>query len=1396
MLPPSDIDFTQIIPRQGSRTAAFEELCCQLAARTVPADAEYVPLHGAGGDGGVECYADLPDGSKTAWQAKYVFNIDQMLRQATGSLTTALQVHSNLTRYVLCFPLDLTGPTKRHGRSGVEKFEDWRKEQLDRAEGRELEIDIWSASKLRSLLLDLDPSGGMRSYFFDTLAFSDQWFKDHLEEAKAKAGPRYTPELNVRTGVAEWFSAFGRTPAWLDALSKRTEEAAKDFDDFRSTVERTSTDTVFPSWPQEFKDDALSICANLDEAGRMSAALVRDKTKESHAHTLRLLHELLADLTVLDGDMAAALDAEHGARTADSPGFRQFMSEYHVTFPAQNLDELRKARKSVQRLHDWLEEPAAYLGFRKAFVLSGGWGVGKTHSACDVGDLRTKHGLLTCTVFGHEFDGEPDPWTRLTETLGLPSTLGREKLLGALDCAAKASGHPLLLFVDAINETTPRRYWNNRILPLVNEVTKHTHLRICIACRTPLVRQCFPDDHGLDVVEHPGFKGIERIACQAFFEHHKLQPPFTPFLQPELSNPLYLKIVCETVVALGEDTLPPGFASMARVIEAFLHQKDQDFAREKSISPGARLVTRSLHELAGFLADSVQSSMSWSAAGEVVSRVDPRANDLGIIEWLKGEELLIEGGPEPGAGYGSENTLRLAFERLGDFLLARRLLDDTAEEPLSDAFDAGGRLRPLVRDREQVEENHGILSALSILIPEVDHGTELPQLAGPGSIRDALVEIALGSLSGRDPLTFSEATRRLIREGLATPGLSQMSMDSVLTVAWQPSAVDARWLHRLLVEEPLARRDAFWCGYLHQAYEATGPPSRLIHAAFDLPIKELELPVAEQWATILTWFTAAADRRVKDWATRALTRVLTEHPILVPQLSRLFLVLDDDTVRQRFLLASYGALLVSKDRNAIAEMTEAAHQAFATDPESFDNALIRDHIRLLAELARQVNVLPKNRDPEFTMRPTNSEWPLDIPTEDQVEAWSNVIRFTPNEFISDFFKYSMNCLRPWQGSFSKDDMGKWIVQRVARDFGYEDSRCGDYDAHMLGKFGGGRGKPEWAERIGKKYQWMAMYQLASRLNDHGQRRKNRWEPSPVRTPLILLEERKLDPTLPHKVFEGERGTTPWWIGGSVEFGSSGSQSHEHWIAEEEDLPSVENMVALARDGRQTWRPLVVNASWSEDMKTSEKGAAYRRVAINVEGYLVPEEEKSSAYKSLLRRNFSDGQMPGAAEFLHGFPGEYPWATPFNTEPDEWHWSGGTDVSVPYEACWNRVVGEWEYDASLTRSVSVTVPCKTFFSCGDLWWDGRDGYRMTDGRTVFRDPSVTEGGPASLVADAEDLLRRLENMGRCLIWTMLGEKIILGGSQDDWLPPRIFNQVALLNADGSVTMSDRVFKEGW
>ena len=161
----ADIDFRQIVPRLGSKSDAFEELCCQLARRAK--DEPFQRLHGAGGDGGIEGYLDTP-GGRLGWQAKYVFRVNSLITQADKSLNTALSLHPELTRFFLCFPFDLTGRTARRGRSGTEKMNDWKtgREEAARGSGRRLTIEVWSASKICSLLLTHDASGGLRYYFF------------------------------------------------------------------------------------------------------------------------------------------------------------------------------------------------------------------------------------------------------------------------------------------------------------------------------------------------------------------------------------------------------------------------------------------------------------------------------------------------------------------------------------------------------------------------------------------------------------------------------------------------------------------------------------------------------------------------------------------------------------------------------------------------------------------------------------------------------------------------------------------------------------------------------------------------------------------------------------------------------------------------------------------------------------------------------------------------------------------------------------------------------------------------------------------------------------------------------------------------------------------------------
>ena len=188
---------------------------------------------------------------------------------------------------------------------------------------------------------------------------------------------------------------------------------------------------------------------------------------------------------------------------------------------------------------------------------------------------------------------------------------------------------------------------------------------------------------------------------------------------------------------------------------------------------------------------------------------------------------------------------------------------------------------------------------------------------------------------------------------------------------------------------------------------------------------------------------------------------------------------------------------------------------------------------------------------------------------------------------------------------------------------------------------------------------------------------------------------------------------------------------------------------------------------------------------------------TQACAALEERNFFGDWMPKEAKWLHGFAGEYPWATALNTEPD-W-WLGRCDSvkksPLKFLPTSNQVVAEWEYDASLPRGIYFAVPAREFFNAKKkLWWNGKDGFCIPENRTVFRDPHATEGGPQTLIADCDDLIERLDQLGYRMLWTFLGEKTVLSDAVK--VRPITYSQMAYLEKDGSIKIGKRIFFEDW
>lgn len=541
---------------------------------------------------------------------------------------------------------------------------------------------------------------------------------------------------------------------------------------------------------------------------------------------------------------------------------------------------------------------------------------------------------------------------------------------------------------------------------------------------------------------------------------------------------------------------------------------------------------------------------------------------------------------------------------------------------------------------------------------------------------------------------------------------------------------------------------------------------------------------------------------MRDRATKGLVAITQARPKVWATLIEQFADVDDEYVVERCFCAAYGALLRSRDSDAEGAVAAVAYEAVFADPTVLQNALIRDHARCIVELAERDGVLPENVDMERIRPPYASDWPLLIPAEEAIEHYKEARMEYPKLYDSclddDFFIKTLSALYPYEHAVSRREMGRWILNHIISEMGYGGEALASYDRNMLYTHGSGRGRPGWAERIGKKYQWIALSRLAARLADHVEPKIDQsGEPEVRGTPLVYAQGRDIDPSLlTHGRLLSREGAV-WWLPVEYDFAAVAGQSNAEWTTASTDVPSSETLLQpLTRADGGGWQFLDGYPSWSARTREDDDDgfSPYRLVRTQIRGYLVEQESADDVFRWMAQQHFMDLRMPEGASFHQGYVGEYPWGILFTMYPDEWFSRGGGNKAparlVP--VC-NSVRPNYEEDAYQGGDITVQVPARVFFEQDKrLRWDGLSGYQDGEGRLRFLDPSVAESGHSALLVDRSYLLDFLRSNDLAVVWSVLGEKIYIGGFTG--ASPRLeFSRAHLLDQSGTLRSSDLVVR---
>lgn len=1017
------MSFDTLRPWNGEQSRAFEELAYQLLKTRVPAGARAIRTGNP--DGGVEWYATLPDSTEWGWQAKHVKGIDALLTAMTGSVERVAKERPELRKLTFVISWNLaTGTAGNERKSQRQKYEDkiavWHRTIRGAAH---IAFDLVQESDLLDELSKPEHKG-RRWFWWNQLVFGDEWLQQRFREQADAAGQKYRPDLQVDVPIQEDLLALGFDRSIVEA-----------FDRLRLDV--LTAVNELDAMPPEHGDERA---ASLYEAVRSAAAALKQdatvlmlRPDNTPAALGPLSDRLTACRQAIDASEAyhSKATAERRALNANDP--RNAIEQAH---PSRY--RARELRRAISALESWLESSVGQALQRRAYFLSGQAGSGKTHLLLDATRRALAAKRPGVFLAGARF-GRGNLWASVADQLGLDS-VGGDDLLHAMDAAGEAAslaGNRFLIFVDALNETTPAEFWRDHLPALRAAVARYPHVALAVACRDTYVDLVLDDTESDFYVQrtHPGFADREVEATHRYFEHYGLEAPRIPLLTPEFTLPLFLRMYCESVSQGESKSLPAGHQGRVAIFERYMAAKVSMVAKRfkrdvtssyelAAVKAQVRTVVESLlDEMARRGSESIPAPAAEEVARGALQDPGSEARLIGLLQEegvLTRELLFLENG-------GTEEGVRIVFQAFADFLLLKRRLagspDPVADESLKRWLET--------------ECSWGIREAATILFPE-RFGVELPDLLGLRLTdereleeEDAAVRARVyrtrqtyrslvETLPYRDSRAISQRTIELLNE--AQPYLSRDELYRVLFIMSPQlgNRLNGEGLHRYLLRYAMPRRDSdFGFATYHQLSDAFSPAARLARWAAAGPYPTYDSEVVELASIPLCWLLSSPNRYMRDWVTKALVQLLRGHLDVMRALVTRFWTIDDPYVVQRVIAIAYGALLRSSPAQAhqARGLAEVVRDLVFTRPIRADELLL-DAGRGIVRWATTSGLLPEH-SLELTKRPYGLKRPGPPPSEASFEAKYGWRKDEPPEKSYSAIRLSL---------LTMGDFGRYVVE--------------------------------------------------------------------------------------------------------------------------------------------------------------------------------------------------------------------------------------------------------------------------------------------------------------------------------------------------------------------------------
>ena len=536
------LDWSQFQWGPVSPAKAFEAFSAQLFERWVRREygdnLQFYALHGAGGDGGVEAFATLADGSVIGLQAKWFpGNLNaSRITQLWDSITTARTRYPNLVRHVVTMPANLTlaGPAPKRGgrppKGGVERWQ----ELVDRVTATYpgLMLERWDEQGLRGQL-DLGANHELYAAWFSGtfLSFSEL----HLiwEKARGRLRDRYLPDLHATGALEEALASDLFEPSWVHSTRCAVADARAQFTNALSTIEDLQLHLALQAdsdVARELQDASAVLRAWCIHVDLLDAALCRGPMEDIPDAPDATPLWILADTVKAERGKALGWHASELLRV-----------------PLQRAVELVTVLREVH---------SAWIAACRPRAVVGPPGCGKTHAGAHAVSMQLSSGAPAIFVAARFVDPSQGLPRILQEVLDRPGWSlrqildGLEALAMLSQCTDEATAQPssfkrTLLVLDGLEESVGWQQWEPLMADLAVECKRRPRLRLLLTMRPETARRlALPHEFAVQYMHEDADIALLEL-FRRYCKHYKVNAHAVPWLGWAVRTPLEIRLIAE-----------------------------------------------------------------------------------------------------------------------------------------------------------------------------------------------------------------------------------------------------------------------------------------------------------------------------------------------------------------------------------------------------------------------------------------------------------------------------------------------------------------------------------------------------------------------------------------------------------------------------------------------------------------------------------------------------------------------------------------------------------------------------------------------------------------------------------------------------------------------------------